>query len=86
MTVGKLLEILEKYDKDTPVVIRDTSPNALDEDFCDLQVSNVVKIEGKPIFRNIIAVGRQLYDGTVTPYDDESVELISLTGKPRIQR
>lgn len=83
MTVGQLILLLQKFNADTPVVINDMKRNALVNDYVDLEFSSVVKIKARPLFKDPHIIGYQLYDGSLRAKTDKSIEIVSISGKPR---
>ena len=84
MTVGQLILMLQKYDANTPVVVRDTSKNSPFDDYVELEQSVVSEIKAKPLFNKVPAHARQVYDGAIS--NEKSIKLVSLSGKPILQR
>lgn len=81
MTVGDLIRKLQAFDADTPVVIKDNQRNALPSDYVELMPQSLKVLEAKPLFKNTIAYGRQVYDGSLSNSKDKT-KVLSLTGHP----
>jgi len=86
MTVGQLILFLQKYEPGMKVVVKDTQMNALNGDFVDLELNSISKIKTKPLFKEPVTFGRQLYDSDIFKIKDNGMEVISLTGKPWSQK
>jgi len=82
MTVGQLISILQKYNEDTPVVMKSTGSRRHLEDYIDVDASKIQTMVGKPVFKDTTHVDRQVYDATEVI---DGREVLSLTGVPLIQ-
>lgn len=84
MTVGQLIDYLSRFEKTTPVVLKDSGLNAAPNDYVDLDSDKIGILLGKPLFKSDMWGGHQLYDGAKFS-DPDSLKILSLNGIPKIQ-